>query len=77
MPAGTSGGKLSQLREKYPNAGRSWDTDNDAILTRMFKEKKKNAAIAKHFGRKPSAIQARLAHLGLIPDFWKNKREKK
>ena len=66
---------LAELREKYPNMGRPWSKDDDALLAKMFGEKKKNGDIAKHFGRKPGAIRSRLGHLGLIPNFWKPKKK--
>jgi ATP-dependent exoDNAse (exonuclease V) alpha subunit len=65
---------VETLREKYPNVGRSWSKDDNALLTAMFNEKKPHAEIALHFGRKPSAIRARLGHLGLIPSFWKPRK---
>lgn len=65
------------LREKYPNLGRPWSKDDDALLTKMFKEKRESAEIATHFGRRASAIQARLDHLGLIPDPWAHKKKEK
>ncbi len=83
LPAGSSprskfaapaGSHLAELREKYPNVGRPWAKDDDALLAKMFKEKKKNSDIAKHFGRKPGAIRSRLGHLGLIPNFWKPRK---
>jgi ATP-dependent exoDNAse (exonuclease V) alpha subunit len=61
-----SGSSLQKLRETYPNVGKPWSKEDDAALTNLFAEKKSNAEIAKHFGRKPSAIRSRLAHLGLI-----------
>lgn len=63
---GTVMGKLEQLREKFPNAGRPWAKGDDEILTDRFKAGERQAAIARHFGRKPSAIRARLEHLGLV-----------
>ncbi|MCE9541120.1 AAA family ATPase [Candidatus Kaiserbacteria bacterium] len=66
---------LDALREKYPNVGKPWTKDNDVMLTTMFNAKRPNAEIAKHFQRRPSAIQARLAHLGLIPDIWKPRKK--
>ena len=69
--------KLELLREKFPNAGRSWSTDDDAVLTQLFKEEKPYAEIAKQFGRKSSAIEARLGHLGLIAPTWFQKRDQK
>ncbi|HTR18458.1 MAG TPA: PIF1 family DEAD/DEAH box helicase [Candidatus Paceibacterota bacterium] len=57
---------MHELREKYPNVGKPWSKDDDALLTEMFKSKRPNTEMAKHFGRKPSAIRSRLGHLGLI-----------
>ena len=68
-------GRLAALREKYPNMGRPWSKNDDLLLAAMFSEKKPNAEMAKHFGRKPGAIRSRLGHLGLIPNFWKPKRK--
>ena len=67
--------KLDVLRAKYPNVGRPWNDDDDARLETMFKGGEPDADIAVHFGRKPSAIHARLAHLGLIPNDWKEKKK--
>ena len=67
-------GRLAALRERYPNVGKPWTKDDDALLTKMFSEKKKNGDIAEHFGRKPGAIRSRLGHLGLIPNFWKPRK---
>jgi hypothetical protein len=64
---------LERLREKYPNAGRPWSKDDDALLTTMFKKESSNYEMGQHFGRKPSAIHARLVHLGLVEDDWKAK----
>jgi ATP-dependent DNA helicase PIF1 len=64
---------IEKLREKFPNVGKPWSKGDDAVLTEMFNDKKSQAGMAKHFGRKPSAIRARLGHLGLIETFWKPK----
>jgi len=66
---------LAALREKYPNVGKPWTKDDDALLTKMFAEKKRNVDIAEHFGRKPGAVRSRLGHLGLVPNFWKPKKK--
>jgi hypothetical protein len=66
-PAKTS---LEKLREKYPNVGRPWSAADDEALKALFEEEQPYAAIAKRFGRKPSAICARLGHLGLIETTW-------
>jgi len=68
-------GRLAELREKYPNVGKPWNKEDDALLTKMFNEKKSQAAMGEHFGRKPSAIRARLGHIGLITDVWKPKQK--
>jgi len=68
--------KLDEMREKYPNMGKPWSKDDDALLIAMFNEEKPNKDIAKHFARKPSAITARLGHLGLIENTWKPYKKK-
>ncbi len=62
------------LREKYPNVGKPWSDADDEQLTAMFKKKTPDAKIASHFGRKPSAIRARLERLELVPSTWKLKK---
>lgn len=66
--------KLDVLREKYPNAGRAWSKKDDETLKELFADGAKQATMAKRFGRKPSAIRARLGHLGLIDDYWAGKK---
>jgi ATP-dependent DNA helicase PIF1 len=66
---------IEVLREKYPNVGKPWSKEDDVLLTKMFKEETQNAKIAAHFGRKPSAIRARLGHLGLIEVSWKPRKK--
>ena len=68
-PAGKS--SIEILREKYPNVGKPWTKEDDAHLTKMFKAEKPRKEMADHFKRRPSAIEARLSHLGLIETFWK------
>jgi ATP-dependent DNA helicase PIF1 len=58
------------LKEKYPSIGKAWSKEDDAKLTEMFKAEMSNVQIAEHFGRKPSAVRARLGHLGLIDYHW-------
>ena len=69
-------GKLAAIREKFPNAGRAWTKEDDEKLTEMFGEETPVKTIAKEFGRKSGAINARLAKLGLIEDVWAEKRKK-
>lgn len=74
--------KLAKLREKYPNAGRPWSEEDSDEMVARFNEGEKETDIAKHFGRKPSAIHARLIQLGIIEDDgkhfkWDKKKEKK
>jgi len=68
--------KLDELREKYPNAGKPWPKEDDVLLTEMFQSKTPNKEMGKHFGRKVSAITARLGHLGLIENTWKGYKKK-
>ena len=67
---------IEKLREKYPKVGKRWEKDEDALLVVMFKENKLFTEMAKRFGRKPSAIEARLGHLGLIDNYWPPKSKK-
>jgi ATP-dependent DNA helicase PIF1 len=72
-PSHAPASRHTELKEKYPNIGMPWSKADDEALAAMFKENVVNKDIAKHFGRKPSAVRARLAHLGLIKDFWTNR----
>ena len=69
-------GKLAKLRAKYPNAGRAWSAEDDEQLKEMFSRDVPQKEIAAHFGRKPSAIHARLGHHGLVEDFWAKRKRK-
>jgi ATP-dependent DNA helicase PIF1 len=69
-------GKLEKIREKFPNAGRPWTKDDDERLTELFEADTPMKTIAKEFGRKASAITARLVKLELIEDpYWSNKNK--
>jgi ATP-dependent exoDNAse (exonuclease V) alpha subunit len=68
--------KLEEMRKKYPNLGKPWTPQDDVVLVTMFKEDTSHADIGKHFGRKPSAITARLGHLGLIETTWEPRKKK-
>ncbi len=60
-----------EQREKYPRMGKPWSAEDDETLKQMFTDGKTVNAIAKTFGRKSSAITARLVKLGLIEDdYW-------
>jgi hypothetical protein len=60
--------KLEETRKKYPNAGRPWSqADSDDMVAR-FEKGESETAIGRHFGRKPSAIHARLVQLGIIEE---------
>lgn len=66
--------KKDALRAQYPNMGKPWSADDDIVLVRMFGEAVPAKKIAAHFGRKPSAINARLGHLGLVDDYWAKRK---
>ena len=52
-------------RQEHPNAFDPWTEEADAELTRMWSEGSSIDDIAKHFGRKSSAIMVRMRKLGL------------
>lgn len=67
--------RAEKLQEQYPNAGRPWTTEDDELLKKMFAEDAPQKRMALHFGRKGSAIHARLGHLGLVEDYWANRKK--
>ena len=66
-PAG-GGGRLETIREKYPNAYRPWNEEQDKKLKELFAEDDSMADLAKIFGRQRGAIRSRLVKLGLTED---------
>ena len=57
---------LDRVRALHPNAYRKWSPEDDTELRDLFAQKTATAQLAKHFGRKPGAVFARLAKLDLI-----------
>lgn len=70
-------GQRAKQRETYPSAGKPWASADDKKLQKMFENEVSEPEIAEKFGRKPSAIHARLAHLGLVEDYWAKKQGKR
>lgn len=69
-------GKLAKLREKFPNAGRPWSEEDDRRLAELFEADTPMKNMATEFGRKASAITARLVKLELIEDpYWSDKNK--
>ena len=62
------GGRLAQLREKYPNAYRPWSDEDDEKLKELFEGGSTPSQLQKEFGRQKGSIHARLIKLGLIED---------
>ncbi len=75
------GGKLAELRKTFPNAGRPWSKEDSDDMVARFKAGDSEKDMGAHFGRKPSAIHARLIQLELIEDDGKhfnfNKKKEK
>jgi hypothetical protein len=57
---------FSEIREKHPNAYRSWSKKQDEELKKLFSEGRKVLELMKIFGRKRGGINARLEKLGLV-----------
>ncbi len=57
---------FDKIREKHPNAFRSWTEEQDEILKILFSKKTLLSIIAETLGRKKSGIEARLVRLGLV-----------
>ena len=54
------------IREKHPQAYRSWTTDEEAELKKLFERGKQMKEISEKLGRKPGGIRSRLKKLGLV-----------
>lgn len=57
---------FKKIREKYENAYKPWDEEQDKKLRELFGCNMSVADMAKMFGRKTGAIRSRLAKLGLM-----------
>lgn len=57
---------FEQIREKYPNAYRPWNKEQDEELKKLYGSGMKTAELMKKFGRKRGAITARLEKLELV-----------
>lgn len=55
--------RIRSLRERYPNAYRSWKPEDDEELVRLYSAGTSVTEIASRFERQPSAIRCRLFHL--------------
>ncbi len=77
-PGTNWGDKLASMRQKYPNAYRPWNKEDDAKLVKLFSSGKQVdiQKLTKTFGRHPGSIRARLKkHFG--EDAVETKRVKK
>ena len=57
---------FEQIREKHPNAYRSWSKEQDEELKNLFVSGISIPDLMKKFGRKRGGITARLEKLGLV-----------
>jgi len=62
---GNQGEPFKEIRQEYPNAYRSWTTDDDQKLRNAFQSCKEIDVLSDTFQRKPGAITSRLRKLGL------------
>jgi hypothetical protein len=54
-------------RELPPNAGKAWDTEEDARLDAAFARGAELKQLAEELGRTPFAVESRLVKLGKLP----------
>lgn len=59
-------GPYAAVREKYPNAGKPWSTQDDEELRRLFTSGNSVDDLALTFARTPNGVRVRLERLGLI-----------
>ena len=62
---GTPTYSVYACRQEYPNAYNPWNEEDDAELTRMWRQGATVEELAAHFGRKPGGIKSRIKKLGL------------
>ena len=62
---GTPTYSVYACRQEYPNAYDPWNEEDDAQLTRMWREGATIEELAAHFRRKPGGIKSRIKKLGL------------
>ena len=60
--------KLEDLRKMFPNAGRPWSKADSDEMVELFEGGEGESDLGDRFGRKSSAIHARLVQLGIIED---------
>jgi ATP-dependent DNA helicase PIF1 len=60
------GSPIEIIREKHPQAYRSWTADEEAELKKLFERGKQMKEISEKLGRKPGGIRSRLKKLGLV-----------
>ena len=56
---------VEEVRQQHPKAYAKWSSDEDEALRKKYDEGMSVAELARFFQRQPSAIQSRLAKLGL------------
>lgn len=56
---------LSKKREANPQAYARWSAEDDSMLKKLYGEGMSKDGLVQHFGRKRSAIDSRIRHLGL------------
>ena len=62
---GTPTYSVYACRQEYPNAYNPWSKEDDAELTRMWRQGATIEEISAHFGRKPGGIKSRIKKLDL------------
>ena len=56
---------IAKIRKEYPNAFQPWKPEDDFTLKAMVKKSNELSKMAKHFGRKETAIIARMKKLNI------------
>lgn len=60
-------GPYAAVREKYPNAGKPWSSQDDEELRRLFGSGNSLDDLALTLARTPNGVRQRLERLGLAP----------
>jgi hypothetical protein len=64
----SGGRRIEETRKQFPNAYRGWTSEQEALLTELYKGGAGKDDLIQQLGRQPGGIETRLRHLGLLAE---------
>jgi len=62
-PAAAAGDVAGSIKQKYPRAYQRWTPEEDALLTRLFRQGKDLATMCAALGRQPKSVETRIRRI--------------